>query len=340
MIAFLTLDSLSAATPDRRTLFENLTLSVGAERVGLVGRNGSGKSTLLRIAAGEIEPMAGSVARGGNMGVLVQDWADALAVSEVLGATDMLARCARILRGEGSEDDLAEADWTLEPRIEAALAETGLAGLALDRVMGSLSGGERTRVAIARLLLDAPDLLLLDEPTNNLDADGRAAIGALVAGWRGGVLVASHDRKLLEAMDRIVEVTPVGVHIFGGGWSAFAEARDAARARACEELDRASGAMRGAERAAQERRERKDRRDKAGRAFAAAGSAPKILLGRQAERAENSGGRDSRLAERLAGDAAARLEAARPPPAVRPGGCRARRYSRRAPPAARAISSA
>ncbi|WP_066798000.1 ATP-binding cassette domain-containing protein [Sphingomonas soli] len=311
MTAFLTLDSLSAATPDRRTLFENLTLSVGAERVGLVGRNGSGKSTLLRIAAGEIAPLAGSVARGGTIGMLVQNWADDLAVSDVLGATAMLGRCARILRGDGSDEDLAEADWTLEPRIEAALAQTGLPGFALDRVMASLSGGERTRVAIARLLLDAPDLLLLDEPTNNLDADGRTAIGALIAGWRGGVLVASHDRTLLEAVDRIVELTPVGVRIFGGGWSAFASARDAARARAGEEPEKASGAMRGAERAAQQRRERKDRRDGAGRAFAASGSAPKILLGRQAERAENSVGRESHLAGRLAAAAAARLEAAR-----------------------------
>ncbi|MES2986753.1 MAG: ABC-F family ATP-binding cassette domain-containing protein [Pseudomonadota bacterium] len=311
MSALLTFDSLAAATPDRRPLFENLTLSIGAERVGLVGRNGSGKSTLLRIAAGEVEPVAGSVARGGSISMLVQDWADDLAVSDVLGATEMLARCARILGGEGSEDDLADADWTLESRTEGALAQTGLPGLALDRVMASLSGGERTRVAIARLLLDAPDLLLLDEPTNNLDTGGRAAIGELIAGWRGGVLVASHDRALLEAMDRIVELTPIGVHVFGGGWSAFGEARDAAQTRAGEELERASDAMRGAERAAQDRRERKDRRDKGGRAFAASGSAPKILLGRQAERAENSSGRDNRVIQRLSGDAAERLDAAR-----------------------------
>ena len=311
MPAFLTLDSLSAATPDRRPLFENLTLTVGTECVGLVGRNGSGKSTLLRIAAGEAMPAAGSVTRSGRLGMLVQDWPGAMRVAEVLGVEDALARLARIAAGEGSEADFAEADWTLEARIEAALAETGLAGIALDRELETLSGGERTRAAVARLRIDAPDLLLLDEPTNNLDADGRAAIAALVAGWRGGVLVASHDRELLEAMDRIVELTPLGVRVFGGGWSAFSEARADERARADAEFERASGAMRGAERAAQERRERQDRRDKAGRAFAAKGSEPKILLGRQAERAENSGGRGNRLAERLAGAAAERLDAAR-----------------------------
>src|SRR5690349_12845522 len=128
MPSFLTLDSLSAAAPDRRQLFENLTLSVGAERVGLVGRNGSGKSTLLRIAAGEIAPAAGSVAHTGRMGLLVQDWPDWLSVAEVLGVDRQLALLARIAAGEGREADFAEADWELEARIEAALAETGLAG--------------------------------------------------------------------------------------------------------------------------------------------------------------------------------------------------------------------
>jgi ATPase subunit of ABC transporter with duplicated ATPase domains len=82
--------------------------------------------------------------------------------------------------------------------------------------MGTLSGGERTRIGIARLLTQAPDFILLDEPTNNLDAAGRAAIHALVRDWRGGVLAASHDRQFLESMDRIVELTPVGVRSFGG----------------------------------------------------------------------------------------------------------------------------
>ena len=310
-MAFLTFDSLSAATPDGAPLFHDLTLAVGAERIGLVGRNGSGKSTLLRIAAGEVAPSAGSVSRGGSVGVLVQDWPGELAVSDVLGVTDALAMLARLAAGEGSEEDLAEADWTLEPRVEAALAETGLSEMALDRRIVTLSGGERTRVGIARLMLDAPDLLLLDEPTNNLDADGRAAIASLVSGWRGGVMVASHDRALLEGMDRIVELSPIGCRIFGGGWSAFAEAREAERAREAAELERAGAASRDVERAAQRQREVKAKRDKAGRAYAASGSAPKILMGMQAERAENSGARGERLAERARGEAGERLEAAK-----------------------------
>jgi ATPase subunit of ABC transporter with duplicated ATPase domains len=311
MSAFLILDSISLTAPDGRPLFDGLTLAIGRERTGLVGRNGSGKSTLLRLIAGEIEPASGSLQRLGSIGMLAQ-LADArLTVAQALGVAGDLARLRRLERGEGSLDDAAEADWTLEPRLQTALAETGLPALPLDRPVASLSGGERTRVALARLLIEAPDLLLLDEPTNNLDADGRQTVAQLLERWQGGVLLASHDRALLERVDRIVELTPIGITTFGGAWCAFAEARDAARARAAAELDRASDALRNTERAVQKAREKKARRDKAGRAYRASGSQDLMLLDAQKQRAENSGARESRLADRLVGDRTDALEEAR-----------------------------
>jgi ATPase subunit of ABC transporter with duplicated ATPase domains len=176
MPAFLVLDSISLATPDGRPLFHGLTLALGRERTGLVGRNGCGKSTLLRLIAGEIEAAGGSLQRVGSIGTLAQQTDERLTVNEALGVAGDLARLRRLERGEGSLDDATDADWTLEPRMQAALTEAGLASLSLHRPIASLSGGERTRVALARLLIEAPDLLLLDEPTNNLDADGRQAV--------------------------------------------------------------------------------------------------------------------------------------------------------------------
>lgn len=225
--------------------------------------------------------------------------------------TDALAVLQRILAGEGDGDDLDTADWTLEARISGALADTGLADVPLDRTIGSLSGGQRTRVDIARLLLDKPDLLLLDEPTNNLDAAGRAAVHSLVRNWGGGVLLASHDRQLLEEMDRIVELTPAGVRIVGGGWSAFTAVREVEREQAAAELERTEAALRDAKRAAQSQREARERREKAGRAFGAKGSEPKILLGTLASRAENTSARSKRIGERLVSVAAAKAEEAR-----------------------------
>src|SRR6188474_608954 len=314
MPAFLVLDSISLATPDGRPLFDGLTFAIGRERTGLVGRNGCGKSTLLRLIAGEIEAAGGSLQRLGSIGMLAQLSDDRLTVDEALGVADGLARLRRLERGEGafegSLDDAAEADWTLEARIQAALTDAGLPSLPLHRRIVSLSGGERTRLALARLLIEAPDLLLLDEPTNNLDTDGRRAVAQLLERWQGGVLVASHDRALLERVDRIVELTPIGISIFGGGWPAFAEAREAARTRAADDLDRASDALRNTERALQKAREKKSRRDKAGRAWRAKGIEDKMFMDREKERAENSAARENQLAGRLLGERTGALEMA------------------------------
>lgn len=311
MSSFLTLDSVSAATPTGQVLFSHLSLSFSNERTGLVGRNGSGKSTLLRIIAGEAPPSAGTVTRTGTIGMLRQTLLpDAATAAAALGVAPALDRLALIEAGNGDETDFAEADWTLPTRIAEAVVAAGLPVIALERPLGSFSGGERTRIALAALLIDPPDLLLLDEPTNNLDAEGRAAIAEVLGTWRGGAIIASHDRALLERMDRIVALSPTRVSVHGGGWSSYVEARDAARDAAETELDRAARGVRNAAREAQAARERQARRDRAGRAFAASGSAPKILLGAQRERAENSAGRGQALAERTGAEAGAKLAAA------------------------------
>ena len=311
MAAFLILDSISLVTPDGRSLFDGLTLALGRERTAVVGRNGSGKSTLLRLIAGDIAPSGGSLQRIGRVGMLAQLADERLTVSEALGVAEALARLHRLEAGEGSLDDATDADWTLPARMQAALNDAGLPSLPQHRPIASLSGGERTRVALARLLIETPDVLLLDEPTNNLDADGRLAVAQLLERWQGGILVASHDRALLERVDRIVELTPIGVTIFGGAWPAFAEARDTARDRAAAALDHATEALRNTERTLQKARERKSRRDKAGRAWRAKGIEDKMFMDREKERAENSAARENRLADRMMGERAEALEAAR-----------------------------
>ena len=221
----LTLDSLAAATPDQRTLFSGLTLSITRERIGIVGRNGAGKSTLLAIAAGLAEPAPGIVSCTGRIGLLRQLQPTDETLAEALGIETGLARLARIEAGCGTEADFQEADWQLAERLARALSDVGLDGFDLSRTACTLSGGERTRAGLARLLIDAPDFLLLDEPTNNLDAAGRALVSGLLARWKGGALVASHDRALLEGMDRILHLSAVEVKLYAGGWSAFATAR-------------------------------------------------------------------------------------------------------------------
>ena len=311
MSALLTFDRISASRPDGTPLFPGLTLALGRERVGLVGRNGSGKSTLLAIAAGLREPESGSVARHGAVGLLRQIQPSAGPVARALGVEAAFQAMARLEAGEGTAEDAALAEWDLPERLAQALADVGLPGLGAERDVATLSGGERTRLGLAALLLAAPDVLLLDEPTNNLDREGRAAIRALLQGWQGGALVVSHDRALLDDMDRIVALSPVGVTVHGGGWSSFAAARDAARERAADELDRAKRSLGQQAQTAQRQAEKQARRDKAGRATKARGDLPRILLGKMQERAETTAAGHRVLAERQAEEAQDKLDAAR-----------------------------
>jgi len=305
----ISLTAVPLTAPDGTRLTPDLTLSFGPERTGLVGPNGAGKSTLLHLLAGTA-PAAG-VDRQGRATLLVQSWPDlSIPVAEALGQSAPLARLARIAEGAPEADDIDKADWTLEARIDEALARAGLPGLPLSRPLATLSGGQRTRVGLARLFLEAPDILLMDEPTNNLDAAGRALVAETVATWPGGVVVASHDRALLEGMDRIVEITPAGAHVTGGGWSAHRAERDARRAREAAALERADREATRLQRELQAQKERAARRAQAGKKARATGSQPKVMADYMADRAGRTQGADRRRAERLEGAAEAAREAA------------------------------
>lgn len=312
MPSLITLDGLSYSTPDGRSLFENLTLAFGAERTGLVGRNGVGKSTLLRIVLGELPPSAGALSVRGRLGVLRQALIPppGATVAALVGVDEALARLRRVEAGEGSEDDFGDADWTLEARLEQALADVDLAGLDLERPAASLSGGQVTRASLAGLLAAEPDLLVLDEPTNNLDAGARDLVAEVLGRWKGGAIVVSHDRALLRRMDRIVELTSLGAQVYGGGYDLYEARKAEAEAAAARDLADAEKQAARIAREVQVVAQRKQRKDAAGKRARAKGDAPKILLDFRAGRAEASGGRGQRLAERLKADAAEALAGA------------------------------
>ena len=313
MSSLITLDALTQRTPDGRVLFEKLTLVFGRARTGLVGRNGVGKTTLARLILGELEPSSGTLSVRGRVVAVRQAIEPPLGatVADVLGVSAELARLARIEAGAPRGDDLGAADWDLSTRARDALARCGLPDLPFDRAAATLSGGQATRVALARVLVAAPDFIVLDEPTNNLDDDGRAAVRELLDAWQGGALVISHDRALLRGMDRIVELSTLGVRIYGGGYDLYVERREAEREAADRTLDKAERGVARIERTVQLVRERKARRDAAGRRKRAKGDMPKLLLDARAEQAEKSGARGMRLAERQRADAHETLEQAR-----------------------------
>ncbi len=313
MPASVSLHQLSYSTSDNQLLFSGLDLSFGTERTGLIGRNGTGKSTMLRIIAGNLQPATGSVTVQGSIGMLDQSVQVAPddTVADHLGVAAALAQLDRLEHGLGTVEDAGEADWTLPGRIETALADVGLPAYAPDRMLTTLSGGQRTRLALARLILSQPDIILLDEPTNNLDADGRQAVVGLLQRWRGAAIVVSHDRTLLREMDAIVELTTLGATSYGGNWDHYAERKALELAAAEHELGTAERRVAEIDRKIQAVAEKKARKDGAGKRKAARGDIPKILLGGMKENSENTSGGNARLANRLRGDAAEAASEAR-----------------------------
>ena len=307
----ITISNLSWSTPDGRAVLSGLDLNFQSECAGIVGRNGVGKSTLLRLLTGDLIPTAGHIAIDGNIAMLRQtvQVAPHETIADLIGIAPALALLRKADAGEATVDEIADADWTLEARIDEALANVGLP-VPPETPLATLSGGQRTRAALAGAIFAAPDFLLLDEPTNNLDREGRATVRDLLRSWRGGAIVVSHDRELLEEMDAIVELTSLGAARYGGGWSAYRTRKDIEQAAAETELAGAQKELGRVRRQAQVNTERQARRDAGGRRKAARGDEPAILLGTLKRRAEESVGANRRLAERQQGEAEAQLSTA------------------------------
>ncbi len=308
----ITIANLGWSTPDGRAVLSNLDLNFQRERTGVVGRNGVGKSTLLRLLARELAPVSGSIAIDGSIAMLRQtvQVGPSETIADLLGVAAALTLLRKAAAGDATIEEIADVDWTLEARIDAALAGVGLS-LPLETSLTALSGGQRTRAALAGAMFTAPDFLLLDEPTNNLDRAGREAVRDLLAAWRGGAIIVSHDRELLEEMDAIVELTTLGGARYGGGWSTY-RARKAIEQAAIEaELAGAEKRAGAAQRQAQATTEKQGRRDSRGRARNARGDLPRILLGAMKRRAEETRAAATRLADRQRGEAEAQISAAR-----------------------------
>ncbi|WP_330293241.1 ribosomal protection-like ABC-F family protein [Streptomyces sp. NBC_00576] len=245
-----------------RTVLDQVRFTVRpGERAAVIGENGSGKSTLLRLLAAAETPDAGeiTVSFPGGTGHLaqtldldpactVQDAVD-LALAELRGMERRL-RMAEERLGEASEGELAaygellivyeeHGGYEADARVDAAMHGLGLAGITRDRVLGSLSGGEQSRLALACVLAASPELLLLDEPTNHLDAAAVRWLEEHLRAHRGTVVAVTHDRGFLERVaTTILEVDRDArtVHRYGDGWAGYRAAKAAARRRAKQEF--------------------------------------------------------------------------------------------------------
>src|SRR5688572_16995639 len=223
------------------------------DKIGLVGRNGAGKTTLTRILAGEGLPAAGKVTRAGEIGYLPQDPRtsdpEVLALHRILSARGLDSAVRRLREAEhemGSEDaGRREKAMKKYERADAALhAGGGYAAEAearqiasslniedriLDQPLRTLSGGQRRRVELARILFSGAETLLLDEPTNHLDADSIVWLRGFLQNHSGGLVVISHDNLLLEAtVNRVLhlDANRAEIDIYNMGWKSYLSQRE------------------------------------------------------------------------------------------------------------------
>jgi ATP-binding cassette subfamily F protein 3 len=234
-------------------IFSNVSFEIPHRaRIGLVGPNGIGKTTLLRILMGLEEPSAGQIqrAKGIHLGYLPQNatldsektvWQECLGLFTAL--IEMQARLAEMEHALGMEtsDQALEAvletygrqqheferlgGYTYETRIRQTLTGLGFARADFERPLWQLSGGQRTRALLAKLLLSSPEVLLLDEPTNHLDIAATEWLESYLREWPGAVLLISHDRYFLDqVVTDIIEMTPT-THSYHGNYTSYLQQR-------------------------------------------------------------------------------------------------------------------
>jgi ATPase subunit of ABC transporter with duplicated ATPase domains len=289
----LTLEGVSYTLADGRVLFHDLNEVFDQRRTGLVGRNGAGKSVLARLLAGELAPSSGRIARNGGVHYLSQQISQHGTVATLAGVDAPLAALRRIENGSADPADFdAVGDrWDLRERLQSELDCSGLPHLRPDTPASGLSGGEAMRVSLIAAWLSEASFLILDEPSNHLDRANRLALMAQLQRWPNGLLVISHDRELLEQMERIVELSPLGLRSYGGGYSFYADCKRVERDSAQRQLDQRKLERKRETQAMREQQERQDRRAAQGASDSRDANQAKILLGGQKNRAQGTAGK-------------------------------------------------
>ncbi|MDP9444220.1 MAG: ATP-binding cassette domain-containing protein [Actinomycetota bacterium] len=249
----ITVDALEIRA-GARLLLSGASFRLGpGDKVGLVGRNGAGKTTLTRVLAGEAQPAAGNVTRVGSVGYLPQDPRsgdpDSTAQHRILSARrlDDVVRRLRAAEADMGTSDRAhreramrryvEADaelhagggYAAESEAAAIAASVGLPDRVLAQRLGTLSGGQRRRIELARILFSGAQTLLLDEPTNHLDADSVGWLREFLKAHRGGLVVISHDVALLESTVNKVfhlDAERAELDVYPMGWHAYLQQRE------------------------------------------------------------------------------------------------------------------
>jgi ATPase subunit of ABC transporter with duplicated ATPase domains len=303
----LILQDIAYIHPNKDLLFDNINLIVSKqEKVALIGNNGSGKSTLLKMIAGELQPSAGNLSVAATPYYVPQVFGqfNHLTVAQALSVANKLNALKEILNGNATEHNLTmlDDDWTIEERCHAALSYWKLGDLDLARKMGTLSGGQKTKVFLSGISIHQAALTLLDEPSNHLDTTGRAMLYDFIQSTTSTLIVVSHDRKLLNRMYVIHELNKRGITSYGGNYDFYAIQKQIENNALNQTIQQTEKALRKAREKERETLERQQKLDARGKKKQEKAGVARIMMNTLRNNAEKSTSKIKGVhAEKIAG---------------------------------------
>lgn len=279
--------------PDKEVLFEHLNLTLGdRDKVALIGNNGSGKSTLLKIIADALPLAEGQIISDAPPYYVPQVFGqyNSLTIAQALRIDHKLKALKEILDGKVTEENLTllDDDWTIEERCKEALLHWQLNDLDLEQTLGTLSGGQKTKVLLAGISIHRPAIVLLDEPSNHLDLAGRTLLYEFIQTTLCSLIVVSHDRKLLNLLPCIYEIGKDGITNYSGNYAFYLEQKQIESNALNEDLKNTEKALRKAKEKERDTLERQQKLDSRGRQKQDKAGVARIMMNTLRNNAENS----------------------------------------------------
>jgi len=289
----LILQNIAYQHPNKELLFDNIHINLrDNEKVALIGNNGVGKSTLLKIIAGTLQPSEGQLTVHDPPFYVPQlsGQYNHLTIAEALGISAKLHALKAILQGDVTETnmELLGDDWTIEERCNEALAYWQLKDLDLMQKMGTLSGGQKTKVFLAGISIHQPGFVLLDEPSNHLDNAGRELLYDFIRSASCSMMIVSHDRKLLKLLDTVFELSTKGIAVYGGNYDFYAAQKIMENNALDQDIKSKEKALRKAKEKERETIERQQKLDARGKKKQVEAGIPTIAMNTLRNNAEKS----------------------------------------------------
>lgn len=287
------IQNLSYIHPNKDLLFENINLAIQAqEKTALIGNNGSGKSTLLKIISGKLLPASGSLKVETEPYYMPQIFGqfDHLTIAQALGMSGKINALREILNGNATEENFntLNDDWLIEERCQDAFAKWKLNDLDLNQKMESLSGGQKTKVFLAGISIQDAEFILLDEPSNHLDLESRNLLYEFIKCTQKTLLIVSHDRKLLNLLDSVLELNPNGINIYGGNYDFYSKQKQIENNALQQDIQSKEKALKKAKEKERETLERAQKTDTRGKGKQEKAGVARIMLDTMKNKAENS----------------------------------------------------